>query len=122
IRPASYGRFSSIAAHLDEATASCTLGRLDDDEVPDYVSHRLAAAGANQAHFTREALAHVALCAQGMPRLVNLICAKACFLAGMNNEMRVSAASVEEAAFVLRVGNISVGRASEDPEATLNVA
>lgn len=122
VKPSAYGRFSGVAAHLDEDMACCTLGRLEDDEIADFVDHRLTVAGANQGHFTREALAHVALCAQGVPRLVTLLCAKASFLAGMNNELRVSAASVEEAAFVLRLGNISVGRMSEDSAAALSAA
>jgi energy-coupling factor transporter ATP-binding protein EcfA2 len=122
ITPSAFGRFSSAAADLDEAMACCTLGRLDDDEVPEFVRHRLAACGADPAHFTREALAHVALCAQGVPRLVNLICAKACFLGSMNNEARVSASSVEEAAFVLRLGNISIDRLTEDSATSLNAA
>ncbi|HLG87592.1 MAG TPA: hypothetical protein VKZ79_10405 [Alphaproteobacteria bacterium] len=122
ITPSAYGRFSAVAAQLDEAMACCSLGRLDDDEVPEFVRHRLAGFGVDQGFFTREALAHVALCAQGVPRLVNLICAKACFLASMNNERRVSAASVEEAAFVLRLGNISVHRLSEDSATSLSAA
>lgn len=110
VKPTAYARLAGSAAHLEEAMACCALGRLEDDEIADFVAHRLESVGADPRYFTREALAHVALCAQGVPGLVNLICAKACLVAAMNDERRVSEASVEEAAFVLKLGDISVGR------------
>jgi type II secretory pathway predicted ATPase ExeA len=122
-KPCAYERFSGVAAHLDEAMARCTLGRLDDDEVAEFVAHRLGAVGIDRRHFTREALAQVASCALGIPQLVNRICTKACFVAEMNGEGRVSAASVEEAAFVLRLGDVPSGRAlDEDHDAARSAA
>jgi general secretion pathway protein A len=114
IMPSAHDRLWGMAAHMDDAMTSCTLGGLEEDEVTAYVAHRLAVAGADPKLFTQEALTQVAACARGIPRLINLVCAKACFVSQMNHEARVSAAAVEEAAFVLRLGDLPAVREATD--------
>ena len=115
-KPSSSERLLGVATSLDDAMAFCGLGWLDEDEVAPFVVHRLSTAGVDPGLFTREAAAQVAIYASGCPRLVNLICAKACFVAQLNHEARVSASSVEEAAFVLRISALPAARESVDPD------
>jgi len=50
--------------------------------VDHYIAHRWQKAGATKAHpFTTEAVAHIALCSHGIPRLVNALCDNALMLA-----------------------------------------
>jgi general secretion pathway protein A len=58
------------------------LSPLRQDEIGQYVQHRLQVAGANGApYFTRPALWRIYRYTQGIPRLINAVCDK-CLLAG----------------------------------------
>jgi general secretion pathway protein A len=53
----------------------CHLGRLSNDEVSQYIRHRLSVAGAGDAEtFTQDAVDAVCEYARGIPRLINVIC------------------------------------------------
>jgi general secretion pathway protein A len=50
------------------------LGLLDSTEVPAYIDHRLAIAGADRLLFTDDAIALIAYATRGTPRLINILC------------------------------------------------
>ena len=62
---------------------------LNQDEVDQYIRHRLALAGANGGAplFSREAVAAIYQYSKGIPRLINMVCNKA-LLAGFVQEQR----------------------------------
>ncbi len=58
------------------------LTSLEDDEVKDYIDHRLSiAAGTRRIEFTHDAIRHISEFSSGTPRLINMICDRA-LLAG----------------------------------------
>jgi general secretion pathway protein A len=60
---------------------------LNDDETKEYIEHRLAVAGATESIFTSTAIQEVYLYAQGIPRVINMICDCA-LLFGFSDNMR----------------------------------
>jgi type II secretory pathway predicted ATPase ExeA len=50
------------------------LGLLDSAEVPAYIDHRLAIAGAGRLLFTDDAISLIAYATRGTPRLINILC------------------------------------------------
>ena len=51
------------------------LAALDENEIPEYIRHRLDYAGAGQRElFTNKAMRRIAMHSGGIPRLVNLLC------------------------------------------------
>lgn len=63
---------------IPRARVRCTLEPLTADEIPDYVQHRLAGAGASpRVEFSGRALARLHQWSDGVPRVVNLVCDRA---------------------------------------------
>jgi type II secretory pathway predicted ATPase ExeA len=86
----------------DGPATRVALAPLSIDEVEPYVQWRLRRAGAERSDlFSPEALDRVALYAQGLPRLINMICDAALTHSYQCRETTVSAASVDEAAGVV---------------------
>lgn len=62
---------------LQRVVAHCHLESLSEDETSDYVAHRLAWAGCRRAIFTPSAVTNIHQGADGIPRLINMICDRA---------------------------------------------
>lgn len=78
------------------------LSPLPTEEVGPYVQWRLRRAGAERGDlFSPEAVERVAVCAQGLPRLISQICDTALKLAYESHETTVSAVTVDKAAGAL---------------------
>jgi len=60
---------------LDQRIAvRCTLQPLADEEVPDYMAHRLQVAGREESIFDLDAIDLICGYADGIPRKINNIC------------------------------------------------
>jgi general secretion pathway protein A len=85
-----------LAQNMDR---HCQLAPLKDQEVIRYIRERLKAAGyERQNPFREDALERVVAYAQGLPRLINLICSQALFLAAFDAEPCVHAALIDAVA------------------------
>src|SRR5271155_3620628 len=79
--------------------ARALLPTLRPDEVAEYVEHRLRAQGGDVGKlFKRGALGELARLSGGIPRRINMLCHNAMVLAYAQQERRVTAAHMEEAA------------------------
>jgi general secretion pathway protein A len=82
----------------------CNTAPLSLKDAYDYIQHRLRIAGAHSdAIFEPEAVAAVHVHTNGIPRLVNLLCAQALSVAGFYQAARVSRQMIDEAA--ARIGS-----------------
>lgn len=72
---------------LQRVVAHCHLESLSEDETSDYVAHRLAWAGCRRALFTPSAVTNIHRGANGIPRLINMICDRA-LLYGYSEELQ----------------------------------
>jgi general secretion pathway protein A len=79
-------------------TARYHLTPLSERETAEYIDHRLRIAGARSPIFEPEACALVHRHAQGIPRLINVICDRALLGAYAQQALRVDAATVRRAA------------------------
>jgi|GEM_PF-1594608 len=91
-QPAVYQLKQRVALH-------CQLGRLKERDVGPFIVHRLHAVGyVGKDLFTPEAVERIALYAQGVPRLVNILCDNVLLLAYSISERVISAEMIEEVA------------------------
>lgn len=91
-QPAVYQLKQRVALHSQ-------LGRLKDRDVGPFISHRLHAVGyMHDDLFTPEAIERIAFYAQGVPRLINILCDNVLLLAYSISEETVSAEMIEEVA------------------------
>lgn len=76
------------------------LRPLSEDEIPSYIAHRLKQVGYSEgaALFAPDALALIANCSQGIPRLVNALCDNALLTGYAANKRWVDAGMIREAA------------------------
>ncbi len=91
-------------AQLDQRVSiRCTLSDLDEQEADRYIHHRLNVAGARgQVRFAPRAVHDIFEAAQGVPRLINLICDRA-MLAGYADQTRdIGPQHVKKAVLALR--------------------
>jgi general secretion pathway protein A len=92
-------------------TVSYHLAPLTEEEVRQYINHRLAVAGASRAVFTAAAMQAVSRITQGYPRLINIICDHA-MMSGYSREMKqIDAEIIHECAEELK---ITIGRKPAD--------
>jgi len=84
-------------------SVSYHLAPLTEDEVQQYISHRLSVAGTSQGIFTPEALAAVNRFSRGYPRLINIICDHALMSAYSRGEKRIHADIIQECADELKI-------------------
>ena len=84
-------------------SVSYHLAPLTEDEVRQYISHRLSVAGTSREIFTPEALVAVSRCSQGYPRLINIICDHALMSGYSRGENRINADIIQECANELRI-------------------
>ncbi|MDH3393716.1 MAG: AAA family ATPase, partial [Desulfobulbaceae bacterium] len=62
-------------------TVSYNIQPLTEDEVAQYIEHRLTVAGGHKTIFDKNALKEIASCSKGYPRLINILCDR-CLLTG----------------------------------------
>jgi general secretion pathway protein A len=75
--------------------ADCTLERLNDRDVAAYIWHRLRRAGCRDLElFSAAAIDVVIAHASGLPREINLLCARSLALAASRNQLSVDAETV----------------------------
>ena len=79
-------------------TARYHLGPLSDDEVANYVSHRLSVGGRSAELFQTSALRKLFRLTDGIPRLINVVCDRALLGAYVQGKDRVDTATLTKAA------------------------
>ncbi len=79
----------------------CRLGPMDEDEVRNYVLHRLRVAGCTRQLFTTAAISSIALYSRGIPLNVNMICRHSLSLAAAINLQVVDDRVVADSAYDL---------------------
>ncbi|HTR76945.1 MAG TPA: AAA family ATPase [Gemmatimonadaceae bacterium] len=96
-------RSPGMAQLNQRVSIRCALSDLDRQESDRYIHHRLNVAGARgQVRFSTRAVRDIFAAAQGVPRLINLICDRA-LLAGYADQTRdIGAAHVKKAILALR--------------------
>jgi general secretion pathway protein A len=99
---------------------SCHLGPLNEEEVGEYIVHRLKVAGASQAElFDREAIQKVYELSRGIPRLINLLCDSALVCGFADGLETIDRGLMEEAAGLRRIGDeLKPGKESLDDPGT----
>jgi general secretion pathway protein A len=84
---------------LDERLAvKCLLRRLSLQETVDYITHRMAAAGAARPVFDREAMETIHYLAQGAPRKINRLSDLALLVGYANEKSSIEADQIEAVA------------------------
>ena len=76
---------------------------LSDEEVDEYIRHRLLVAGAPKQIFNLNAVKQIFHYSRGYPRLINIICDRALMTAYASGETAITAAMVDECARELDV-------------------
>lgn len=79
-------------------TARYHLGPLSDDEVANYVSHRLSVGGRTAELFQTSALRKLFRLTRGIPRLINVVCDRALLGAYVQGKDRVDTETLTKAA------------------------
>jgi type II secretory pathway predicted ATPase ExeA len=103
---------SKLSFLQESAISYCGLEPLDRREVGSYIQHRLQAVDDwDSDFFSSEAIERIARYAEGVPRMVNQICATALHLAGRVSGGAVSADTVEAAVRDLSARNEPAARA-----------
>ena len=74
------------------------LRGMDPAEVKEYVDHRTRVAGAERPLFSNRAIEAIHIESRGIPRLVNMTCASALFIAAIRGETKVTEDTVRDVA------------------------
>ena len=91
---------------LASAAIRCKTVPLTLDDTRDYIQHRLKVAGAKSASiFARDAVDAAHLYSQGIPRVVNVLCAHALATADISRIQQISAHLIEAAAATIPFAN-----------------
>jgi type II secretory pathway predicted ATPase ExeA len=111
---------------LDESLAQrvdirVTLEGLAEDEIADYLEHRLKRAGAARPLFTGDAVEALWTWTHGVPRLVNTLADNALFEGALAGEPVIDAAVVVSAAQQLGLADLSDVDAAGDTSAQVTV-
>lgn len=88
-------------------TVSYHLAPLREEEVRQYIAHRMNVAGASQEVFTAAAIQAVSRVTQGYPRLINIVCDHALMSGYSRGQSQVDADIIRECAEELK---ITIGR------------
>ena len=91
-------------------SANFQIGPLSEEEVEEYIRHRLLVAGAAKQIFKLEAVKQIYHYAKGYPRLINIICDRALMTGYSSGEALITAVMVDECARELNValGDVAV--------------
>jgi general secretion pathway protein A len=84
-------------------TVSYHLAPLTEEEVHQYISHRMAVAGTTREIFTAEALKALSRATQGYPRLINIICDHALMSGYSRGLKQVDADIIQECVDELKI-------------------
>jgi len=86
------------------------IGPLSEEEVEEYIRHRLLVAGAAKQIFKLDAVKQIYHYSKGYPRLINIICDRALMTGYSSGEALITAAMVDECARELNValGDVAV--------------
>jgi outer membrane protein OmpA-like peptidoglycan-associated protein len=94
-------------------SANYQIGPLSQDEVEEYIRHRLLVAGATKQIFKLDAVKQIYHYAKGYPRLINIICDRALMTGYSSGEAVITAGMVDECAREL---NVALGDVAVPPE------
>ena len=87
-------RFESYQCLL---AGTYTLGRLNNAEVGDYISHRLCLAEySGETLFTEDAVKSITKFSRGIPRIINALCGNILFQAGLNQRRVITKEMVDQ--------------------------
>jgi general secretion pathway protein A len=104
---------------LDQrVSARCTLQALTREAVSGYIWHRLGVAGGtdDRVHFSSGAIDAVFQASGGVPRLINLICDRALYLAYLQHKNVIDAEEVARSVEDLGVGNLTAAPVQDEPQ------
>jgi general secretion pathway protein A len=99
-------------------SVSYHLAPLTEEEVRQYIGHRLSIAGSTREIFMADALAAVSQCTRGYPRLINIICDHALMSGYSRGASRIHADIIKECADELK---IAIGKSIVDEKAAAAV-
>ena len=105
---------------LDQrVSARCSLQALTREAVSGYISHRLAVAGGtdDRVYFTPPAVDALFHASGGVPRLINLICDRALYLAHLQRKNVIDPSEVARSIEELGVGNLTAAPAQDETPA-----
>jgi general secretion pathway protein A len=87
----------SVSQLTQRVAVHCQLDRLKERDIAPFIAHRLRAVGYERDDlFTPEAIERITFYAQGIPRLINIICDNALLLGYSISEKTISAELIEE--------------------------
>jgi general secretion pathway protein A len=90
---------TSLRPIFQQAATHATLAPLEEEEVEQYVRHRLNVGGRNaRVQFNRDAIAELQTLSQGVPRVINLICDQALLEGSQQSAGEIDAQLVRRAA------------------------
>jgi general secretion pathway protein A len=90
---------TSLRPIFQQAATHATLAPLEEEEVEEYVRHRLNVGGRNaRVQFNRDAIAELQTLSQGVPRVINLICDQALLEGSQQSAGEIDAQLVRRAA------------------------
>ncbi|MCB2183696.1 MAG: AAA family ATPase [Desulfobulbaceae bacterium] len=84
-------------------TIAYNLERLSEEEIGQYIRHRMKIAGCRNEVFTREAVHEVYGFSQGAPRLINIICDRALLTGFVESKKQVGHEIIQECAEELKI-------------------
>ena len=83
---------------LDGRTVHCKLEPLAEDEIAEYITHRLAVAGSNaRVEFSDRAVERVYDLSEGVPRVINLLCDRALILGHLASASVIEREAIDKA-------------------------
>jgi general secretion pathway protein A len=66
---------SNLKQFVQRVTVHCHLKGLENDEVKQYINHRLEVGGSDRADiFDKDTIGNIAVYSRGIPRLINILC------------------------------------------------
>ncbi|PYR29439.1 MAG: hypothetical protein DMF92_11790 [Acidobacteria bacterium] len=87
---------------LDGRIVHCELEPLAEDEITEYITHRLAVAGSNaRVEFSDRAVERVYDLSEGVPRVINLLCDRALIFGHLASASVIERAAIDKAAHQL---------------------
>jgi general secretion pathway protein A len=91
-------------------SANYQIGPLSEEEVEEYIRHRLLVAGAGKQIFKLDAVKQIYHYSKGYPRLINIVCDRALITGYSSGATLITAAMVDECARELNValGDVAV--------------
>ena len=87
---------SNLKQFAQRVTVHCHLKGLENDEVKEYINHRLEVGGSDRSDiFAAETIDNIAVYSRGIPRLINILCDSA-LVYGFADELETISTSILE--------------------------